>query len=383
MSLNTRSLLKVGALVVSLAVIVGVVAWWLRDDVVRWFFRPTESSVQEGVRATDNKDDIQTVAERLTVPWEVAFIPESIDMLVTERPGTLKRIGANGVTYTIQGVEQTSEGGLMGLALHPKFAENKWVYLYYTTKNVEGNLINTIERYVLSQDTLSDKKVIITDIPAAANHDGGRLAFGPDGLLYITTGDAGDEDLAQDTNSLAGKILRVTDEGTVPEDNPFNNAVYSYGHRNSQGIAWDDKNRLWATEHGPSGRQTGYDELNRIEKGENYGWPVIYGDQKHEGMQTPIAQSGDKETWAPGGMTFANGSLYFAGLRGESLYEAQIINANEVSLKAHFKSDYGRLRTVVHKDDMLYLTTSNTDGRGSPMKDDDHIYRFTVDTLKN
>lgn len=383
MSLNTTSLLKIGALVVSLAIIAGGAMWWFRDDMIRWFFRPTESSIQEGVRATDNKNDIQTVAEKLKVPWEVAFIPDSIDILVTERSGTIKRIGTNGATYIIQGVEHTSEGGLLGLALHSRFAENRWVYLYYTTKNSEGDLINTIERYVLDQDTLSNKKVIITDIPAAANHDGGRLAFGPDGFLYITTGDAGNEDLAQDTSSLAGKILRVTDEGSIPKDNPFNNAIYSYGHRNIQGIAWDNKGRLWATEHGPSGSQTGYDELNRVEKGQNYGWPVIRGDETHKGMHAPIAQSGDKETWAPGGMAYANGSLYFAGLRGESLYEAKIISADKVSLKAHFKGDYGRLRTVVHKDDMLYITTSNTDGRGSPKSNDDHIYRFTVDTLKN
>jgi glucose/arabinose dehydrogenase len=383
MSLNTSSLLKAGALVASLAIIAGGVMWWFRDDMVRWFFQPTTSSIQEGVRATDNKNDIQTVAERLMVPWEVAFIPGSIDILVTERSGTIKRIGANGATYVIRGVEHTSEGGLMGLVLHPKFVENKWIYLYYTTKDAEGGLINTIERYALNKDTLSDKKVIITDIPAAANHDGGRLAFGPDGFLYITTGDAGQQDLAQDTSSLAGKILRVTDEGSLPTNNPFSNAVYSYGHRNVQGITWDDKGRLWATEHGPSGSQTGYDELNHIEKGQNYGWPVIRGNETHKGMRTPVVQSGGKETWAPGGMAYANGSLYFAGLRGESLYEAKIINANKVSLKAHFKGDYGRLRTVVHKDDMLYLTTSNTDGRGSPKANDDRIYRFTVDTLKN
>lgn len=383
MSLNTTSLLKIGALVVGLSALAAGAMWWLRDDVTRWFFRPTDSSIQEGVRATDNKNDIQTVAERLTVPWEVAFIPRSIDLLVTERAGTIKRIGANGVTYTVQGVEHTSEGGLLGMALHPKFDENKWIYLYYTTKNAHGNLINTIERYTLKHDTLADKKVVITDIPAAANHDGGRVAFGPDGLLYITTGDAAQENLAQDTQSLAGKILRVTDEGEMPIDNPFGNAVYSYGHRNVQGIAWDDKKRLWATEHGPSGSRTGFDELNRIEKGQNYGWPVVRGDETREGMRAPIAQSGSKETWAPGGMAYANGSLYFAGLRGESLYEAKIINANKVSLKAHFKGDYGRLRTVVHKDNMLYITTSNTDGRGSPRANDDHIYRFTLDTLKN
>lgn len=383
MSLYTKSSLKIGILIVSLVVAAGGVMWILRDHVVPFFFRPTESSIQEGVRAADNKNDIQTVAQNLTVPWEVAFVPGSIDMLVTERQGKVKRIGSNGATYTIQGVKQTSEGGLLGMALHPKFAQNNWVYLYFTTENNRGELVNTINRYILKDDKLSDEKTIVDNIPASANHDGGRLAFGSDGLLYITTGDAAQEDLAQDRNSLAGKILRVTDEGETPADNPFGNAVYSYGHRNVQGIAWDDKGRLWATEHGPSGSQTGYDELNRIEKGHNYGWPVIRGDEKHEGMDTPIAQSGSKETWAPGGIAFAKGSLYFAGLRGEALYEAKIVSANEVSLTAHFKGDYGRLRTVVHKDDLLYITTSNTDGRGDPRENDDHILRFTVDTLKN
>lgn len=329
--------------------------------------------------ATAPKGSLRTVATNLETPWEISFLPED-DLLVTERSGRVQRIGGDGAAYEVAGVRETSEGGLLGIALHPDFNQNKYVYLYSTT-DTNGRLTNRVQRYTLSERTLRDRTEILTDIPASANHDGGALAFGPDNKLYITTGDAGDENAAQDRQSLAGKILRINDDGSIPRDNPFNSAVWSYGHRNAQGIAWDDKNRLWATEHGRSGIQSGYDELNRIEKGANYGWPIIEGDETRDGMKTPVIHSGADDTWAPGGLAYADGSLHFTGLRGATLYQAKINSDDTVTLSRHLTDQYGRLRAIAIRNDELYFSTSNRDGRGSPTGEDDRIFAIRVDSL--
>lgn len=358
---------------------VGALIFLNRDSLQRRFFGPTGTNLEQGLKIDPSRPQ-EVVAQNLIVPWEVAFLPDG-DMLVTERSGTLKRIGKNNQTYTVDGVEHVGEGGLLGLALHPDFARNGWLYLYLTTTSGSG-LINRVERYRYSQDALTEKTTIISSIPGAFNHDGGRLAFGPDKLLYITTGDAGSPQLAQNTSSLAGKILRLTDGGAIPGDNPFGNAVYSYGHRNPQGLAWDDRGRLWATEHGRSGLQSGFDELNLIKKGANYGWPTIEGDGSRAGMERPIVHSGPNETWAPAGMAFWDGSLFFGGLRGESLYEAKI-DGDSASLKSHFRGDFGRLRAVVvGPGNSLYISTSNTDGRGRQQPDDDKIIRLSLDLFR-
>ncbi len=203
-------------------------------------------------------NDFEIIADSLTVPWEVSFLPSG-ELLVTERPGRILKIAADKKIIEVNGVRDIGEGGLLGLTIHPNYSDNRWIYIYFTV-NQNGNVENRIERYALQNSSLSDTKVILSGIPGAANHDGGRISFGPDGKLYATTGDAGNEEFSQDTNSLAGKILRLNDDGSIPEDNPFGNAVYSYGHRNAQGLAWDDSGNLWATEHGSSG----YDELNLI-----------------------------------------------------------------------------------------------------------------------
>ena len=219
-----------------------------------------------------------------------------------------------------------------------------------------------------------------------SNASGGKIAFGPDDYIYITTGDAGNAELAQNTDSLAGKILRLKDDGSIPGDNPFGNAVYSYGHRNSQGLAWDDKGQLWSTEHGRSGVLSGLDELNFIEKGKNYGWPVIQGDERREGMYSPVIQSGPDETWAPAGAVYLpakrqaglDGSIFFTGLRGESIYQAKISQDGSVgAIIAHFHGTFGRLRAIqIGPDGFLYISTSNTDGRGEPRPGDDKIIRI-------
>lgn len=345
----------------------------IANEVVPLAFKPTDSSVKltELPQGTE-----EVVAENLKVPWEVAFLPDGT-MLVTERSGTLKHILNNTTSINVEGVVQKGEAGLLGMALHPNFENNHFIYLYSTTQSGSG-LTNRIERYVLDKDQLLGRKVLLENIPGSNNHDGGRIAFGPDGLLYIATGDAEVTANAQDKNSLAGKILRIKDDGSIPNDNPFGNATYSYGHRNPQGLAWDSTGQLWATEHGPSGGQTGYDELNRIEKGGNYGWPTIKGDQAKEGLITPILNSGSNETWAPSGLAYYKGLLVFSGLRGESLYSVSVGNDGKLGeLTKSLVKKYGRLRAVVAgPDGALYISTSNTDGRGNPKAGDDKIIRI-------
>lgn len=315
------------------------------------------------------KKDIEVIAQNLSIPWGVAFLPTG-EILVTERPGNLLKIGKDRAVIKIHGVRHVGEGGLLGLAMHPDFAQNNFLYLYLTTREGDG-LTNRVERYRLEGNELRDRKIIIEKIPGAVFHDGGRIAFGPDGMLYVTTGDAQNPNLAQDRASLAGKILRLRDDGTVPQDNPFGSPVYSYGHRNPQGLAWDDQGRLWATEHGASN----FDELNLIIKGANYGWPTIIGDQKRVGMQTPVIHSGSRDTWAPAGLVYLRGNLIFAGLRGESLYQAKIFPDGTVrSFEKKFEGEFGRIRAVVlGPDEDIYITTSNTDGRGDPLPGDDKL----------
>jgi glucose/arabinose dehydrogenase len=329
------------------------------------------------------RPDIETAVENLAIPWEIAFLPEG-ELLVTERSGQLLKIGREKKSIPIQGVRHQGEGGLLGLALHPRFAENHWLYLYLTTGAGAG-LANRVERYRLEDDTLIDRKPIIENIPGASNHDGGRIAFGPDGYLYVTTGDASKSNLAQNKNSLAGKILRLTDDGLIPEDNPFGNAVYSYGHRNPQGLTWDNQGRLWATEHGRSGLLSGLDELNLIERGVNYGWPTIQGNEQKEGMRTPVINSGPRETWAPASALFYQGSIFFTGLRGESLYKATISpEGNVTPLKKYLTGQFGRLRgLVLGPDGFFYISTSNQDGRGEPRAGDDKIIRINPRILQS
>lgn len=325
--------------------------------------------------------NVEIVADNLEIPWEIAFLPNG-EMLLTERKGNLLRIGFDGtrIAIPVPDVHHGGEGGLLGLTLHSEFAKNKLLYLYITTdrgENATERVVNQIVRYRFENDTLSEKTVIVDHIPGALFHDGGRIAFGPDGLLYATTGDARDEKLSQDNASLAGKILRVRDDGSIPTDNPFGTAVYSYGHRNSQGITWDDRGTLWSTEHGrTTATKTGMDELNIIEKGKNYGWPNVEGDLTAPGMEPPVLHSGPTVTWAPAGAVYVNNSIFFAGLRGETLYEAKITGNRSVTLVSHFHTEFGRIRAVaLGPDHMLYISTSNRDGRGKIREGDDKIIR--------
>ena len=343
-------------------------------------FTPGETGAITGLSA--DEVDHEVVAEDLEVPWEVIVL-EKDRYLVTERTGDLLLIedGERQVLRSFDDLEEPllGEGGLLGIALHPNFEENRYLYVYQTVDR--ESVENTVRRFEVDFEAgeLREETVIIDGIPSDRIHNGGRIAFGPEGYLYVTAGDSAEAALAQDTDSLAGKILRLNDDGSIPEDNPFGNAVYSYGHRNPQGLAWDDAGQLWATEHGSSAQ----DELNLIQRGENYGWPAITGDETHPEMASPAFHSSAYETWAPAGAAAHNGSVFFAGLRGERLYEAKTADGEVNTVVAHFFGDFGRLRAVTLGPDgeYLYLTTSNTDGRGEEGADDDRLIRVPVEAF--
>ena len=376
-----------------IVVVLAVLIWWnfragrLVDlpSVAPAAVLPAEVQVQEDVPpVTDHApEDIPlavSLAQKLEIPWALDFLPDG-SIVHTERAGRVRLIDIReGLLaeplLTVEEAAHRGEGGLLGIAVHPDFASNHFIYLYYTYQG-HDNLATRVVRFSKEDKVLLDEKIILDNIPAASNHNGGRIKFGPDGMLYITTGDAARADSAQDRNSLAGKILRLKDDGTIPSDNPFpGSPVYSLGHRNPQGLAWDAQGRLWAVEHGS--RAT--DELNLIKPGNNYGWPVIRGDDEETGLESPVIHSG-RETWAPSGLAFFDGSLFFAGLRGQSLYQGVIEN-EEVTLRRHLNRNFGRLRAVVlGPDNMLYILTSNRDGRGVPVAADDQIIRINPDNL--
>jgi glucose/arabinose dehydrogenase len=366
---------------VFVVIALGIVALVFYRNVVIWSLGlirlPGPTVAVQGILKSDlGKGDITPLATGLVVPWSIGFLPDG-SILVTERPGMLKRVAKDGRVLDVKGVgtvKAIGEGGLLGLAVHPHFDQNHWIYLYRTVE-AAGGIRNRVDRFRLDDDTLSEQTTIVQGIPAAAEHDGGALAFGPDGDLYAATGDAGQSASAQDLSSLAGKILRVNDDGAVPADNPFGTAVWSYGHRNVEGLAFDAGGQLWATEHGRSGLQTGFDELNQISAGANYGWPTIQGDEEAAGMRKGFVHSGPTEPWAPAGAAFLGTSVFFGGLRGESLYQAKV-NGNPVTVLAHFQGEFGRIRAVAAgPDHQVYFTTSNTDGRGFPRQGDDQLIR--------
>lgn len=327
----------------------------------------------------DLSESVAVAASGLLIPWDIAFLPDG-SLLVTQRGGTVLH-SQSGRTFQIDGVEHIGEGGLLGIALHPDFENNHFVYLYQTTR-ADAGLQNRVVRYAYENDSLTFDRIIIDGIKGAANHDGGRIEFGPDGMLYATVGDAGNEAAAQDRGSLSGSILRIRDDGSIPDDNPFGTAVYSYGHRNPQGLAWDDNGRLWSTEHGRSGSRSGYDEINIITAGANYGWPNSEGDTVQEGTVGPSRHSTAQQTWAPASAAFHEGNLFFGGLRGEALYEAVLDGDEVVEVREHFKGEFGRIRTVrLGPDGFFYLTTSNRDGRGDPVQEDDRIIRIDPRSL--
>ena len=335
--------------------------------------------------------EIEVVAQGLYVPWSIIFTNEE-RMLVSERSGKIRTVEDGELKadalYTFTDISGVEEAGLMGLAVDPDYASNNFIYACYT-RQTSGGMVNRVVRLADLGSSLVLDSILLDDIPAAQYHDGCRLGFGPDGKLYVTTGDAQQSDLAQNLDSLAGKILRINSDGTIPEDNPFSNsAVYSYGHRNSQGIAWQpDSGLLYATEHGPSGWDgpEGGDEINLIQAGANYGWPLVSHDNSIEGAEDPLIQF--TPAVAPSGAMIYNsdilpmftGDLFFGALRGEGLVRIMLDSQNPETLGEveWVVEDAGRVRDVVQgSDGLIYFCTSNEDGRGTIQAGDDKIYRL-------
>lgn len=305
----------------------------------------------------------------LQVPWGMAFLPDG-SALVTERnSGRIMQVRPGGTPVpvaTVPGVSAIGEGGLLGIAVSPTYAQDRWVYVYFTTATD-----NRLAR--LRLDAPQSLQVLLSGVPRASYHNGGRIAFGPDGMLYVATGDAGNTANAQDLSTLAGKILRMRPDGTVPPDNPFGTLVYSYGHRNVQGLAWDDQGRMYATEFG----QDTFDEVNRIVAGGNYGWPTCEGRCSNPNFRDPIVTWTTAEA-SPSGLAYANGTLFAAALRGGRLWTVPLTSNGDAGTPvAELQGAYGRLRAVeVGPDGWLWVATSNRDGRGMPTGDDDRIIRI-------
>ena len=352
---------------------------------------PNPSPVPPGVEVITAADgtrfSAEVVAQNLEIPWALAFAPDG-RLFFTERPGRV-RIWQNAQVLSAPALVLTDvaavvEGGLLGIAVHPDFAANRFVFLAYTARLAGGDRELRVVRYREAGNMLGEPAVILDRVPAADIHDGARVKFGPDRKLYVTMGDVANPSTAQDLGTLAGKILRLNEDGTVPADNPFpGSPIWSYGHRNPQGLDWHPvSGHLWATEHG----QTGNDEINRIQAGRNYGWPVIEGDQTRAGMETPAAAF--SPSIAPSGAAFYTGTT-IAGFRNELFVGAL---AGQLLLRVRFDPNdatriasterllagrFGRIRDVATgPDGALYFCTSNRDGRATPASTDDRIVKI-------
>jgi glucose/arabinose dehydrogenase len=313
----------------------------------------------------------RTIATGLNTPWSIVFLPSG-DALVSERGGVIKRVAAKTRRVTtvmrVPGVVEQGESGLLGLAVSPTYAKDRLVYAYLTTARD-----NRVVRFRLR----GKPRVVVSGLRKAPIHDGGRIAFGPDGKLYAGVGDAGDTDLAQDEGSQNGKILRMNPSGSVPKDNPFSGSrVWSLGHRNVQGLAFDAEGRLWASEFGQNTR----DEVNLIEKGKNYGWPTVEGRGDTEGGKF----TNPEVTWStsessPSGVAIVGTHLYVAALGGERLWDVPLRGASTGRPTALLKGRYGRIRAATAAPDgSLWIATSNRDGRGDVRSGDDRILRLAV-----
>jgi len=343
-------------------------------------------------------ENVQLIASGLEAPWGMALAPDG-RLFVTERPGRVRivrfgtRAGLEAQPWATLPARANpdAERGLLGIALDPDFSRSGFVYLYYSYAAPGGATLNRLVRLHDISGAGTDEKILLDNIPGSSNHDGGRIEFGPDGKLYVATGDGEQQARAQDRSSLGGKILRLEKDGSVPADNPFpGSPVFSLGHRNVQGLAFHpDTGVLYETEHGPSGFFPAccQDEVNLIEAGANYGWPIVTGKPGDPRFRDPIAWSGNIDTWAPSGAAFATrpgplrGSFLFAALRGQHMHRIVFTpDGRGVAFEERLiVNQYGRLRDVYETPSGEFLVlTSNRDGRGRPAADDDRVLLVTL-----
>jgi len=315
---------------------------------------------------------IGTIATGLVAPWGIAFLPDGT-ALVTERDTTKViaiKAGSVRTVGRLGGAQPQGEAGALGLAVSPTYEKDSLVFAYFTSP-----VDNRVVKMTFDGSKLGPPKVVLDGIPSGFIHDGGRLEFGPDGYLYVSTGETGEEELAQDASSLGGKILRITPDGEPAPGNPVKNLpVWTMGHRNVQGLAFDDRERLWASEFGANT----WDELNLVEKARNYGWPLVEGRGDLAEYRNPFAQWRTAEA-SPSGLAYLEGSLWMASLRGQRLWQIELDGAGIGKPQDYFVGDYGRLRTVVAAPDgNLWVSTSNKDGRGNPGPQDDQILEIAL-----
>lgn len=333
-----------------------------------------EQGNEEQEETSVSIEEQEVIAENLKVPWSIEKLENTF--YLTERPGNIVKIENGEIERQSVELEKelatASEAGLLGFVLAPDFLESNLAYAYYTYEDSTGQF-NCIVTLRLEDNVWREGGLLLDKIPSGSYHHGGRLKIGPDGKLYATAGDASESDIAQDPNSLGGKILRMNPDGSIPSDNPFPNSyVYSSGHRNPQGMIWSSDGTLYASEHGNDAN----DEVNKIEAGQNYGWPIIEGYEEQEGMVSPLFTSGDKDeaTWAPSGMAYFDGKLYVAALRGSAVLEFNL----ETGEQREVITGLGRIRDVLIEDNFLYFISNNTDGRGTPQENDDKLYRISL-----
>ncbi|WP_100373028.1 PQQ-dependent sugar dehydrogenase [Bacillus sp. FJAT-45037] len=335
-----------------------------------------ESSEQDPPTIEESIEGIEVIAKNLEIPWSIEKREDTI--YLTERPGSIIKIENGEIERQNVQLEKelatAAEAGLLGFVLAPDFRDSNLAFAYYTYEDSSG-LFNRVIKLRLEEDIWREESLLLDQIPSGRYHHGGRLKIGPDGYLFATAGDASDPGLAQDLDSLGGSILRMNLDGTIPNDNPFSNSyIYSYGHRNPQGITWSSDGTLYSSEHGSNAN----DEINEIESGQNYGWPVIEGSERKEGMVSPLFTSGADATWAPSGMDYYEGKLYVAALRGTAVIEFDL----ETGEQREMVTNFGRIRDVLIEGDSLYFISNNSDGRGNPQENDDKLYRISLSEIE-